>query len=45
MSKIYEYARISRKEHSIKRQTRNIEAAYPEAHGSVLKFVYSSRLM
>lgn len=32
MSKIYGYARISRKEQSIDRQIRNITAAYPEAH-------------
>ena len=32
MSKIYGYARISRKEQSIDRQIRNIKAAYPEAH-------------
>ena len=32
MAKVYGYARISRKEQSIDRQIRNIQAAYPEAH-------------
>lgn len=32
MEKVYGYARISRKEQSIDRQIRNIQAAYPEAH-------------
>ena len=32
MSKVYGYARISRKEQSIDRQLRNIKAAYPGAY-------------
>ncbi|WP_276840101.1 recombinase family protein [Anaerovibrio lipolyticus] len=43
MSKIYGYARISRKEQSIDRQIRNIKAAYPEAH--ILQEAYTGTKM
>ena len=43
MTKIYGYARISRKEQSIDRQIRNITAACPDVH--IVQEAYSGRTM
>ncbi|MCR4657462.1 MAG: recombinase family protein [Lachnospiraceae bacterium] len=43
MSKIYGYARISRKEQSIERQIRNIRSEYPDAH--ILQEAYTGTSM